>query len=366
MTHIRLENVTKQFDKVTAVKNLSLEIPSGHFAALLGPSGCGKSTTMNMISGLEAPTAGSIYFDGDRINNMPPGKRGVGFVFQNYAIFTHMNVFDNLAFGLRVRKLPRSQIEADVRRIAQMLGIESMLHMKATQLSVNDLQKVALGRTIVVRPRIFLLDEPFSNLDAAFRAYMRTELKVIQREIGQTMVYVTHDQIEAMSMADHIAVMSAGELQQYGSPDDVYLRPANLFVARFIGSPSMNFIRGRYVSDGGQPCLQSADGASIQLDNHLRQRLERAPSPNVVLGIRPEHIDLAPAEAAPAPLKLPVKIYATEPLGAKTVLHSQFGSQIVQVLVKPGTAARVGQTHAISLQPHRVYLFDAATEKALA
>jgi multiple sugar transport system ATP-binding protein len=299
------------------------------------------------------------------MNGIPAGKRDVGFVFQNYAIFTHMSVYDNLAFGLRVRGVPKTQIDAEVGRIARMLGIESMLRLRAAQLSVNDLQKVALGRTIIIKPRIFLLDEPFSNLDAAFRAYMRTELKVIQREIGQTMVYVTHDQLEAMSMADLIAVMSAGTLQQIGSPDDVYLRPANLFVARFIGSPNMNFLRGRYRVDDGAGYLESGDGTRVRLDDRLCHTLDAAPSPEVVLGIRPEHLDMSEA-GGDAPLSMPVTVYASEPLGPKTVLHTQFGGHLVQVLVKPGSAARVGEQRVVKMHPHRVYLFDAASEKVLA
>ena len=235
MAEIRIESLTKEFPGgVVAVKDLTLEVPHGSFVALLGPSGCGKTTTMNMISGLEAPTRGEILFDGKPITRVPPGKRNVGFVFQNYAIFTHMTVYDNLAFGLRARKDGPAKAERDgeVRRVAEVVGLSGSLDRMAGGLSVNDMQKVALGRSMIVKPAIFLLDEPFSNLDAAFRAYMRTELKQIQHEIGQTMVYVTHDQVEAMSMADHIAVMNFGELQQYGSPAEIYHRPAQPFRRR--------------------------------------------------------------------------------------------------------------------------------------
>lgn len=367
MTQIRLVNLTKHFDKVRAVEGLNIDIPSGHFAALLGPSGCGKSTTMNMISGLEAATSGDIFFDDQRINAVPPGKRGVGFVFQNYAIFTHMSVFDNLAFGLKVRGENKATIEAEVRKVARLLDIEPMLKLRATQLSVNDLQKVALGRSIITRPRIFLLDEPFSNLDAAFRAYMRTELKVIQREIGQTMIYVTHDQIEAMSMADHIAVMNEGRLQQYGSPDDVYLRPANMFVARFIGSPSMNFIAGRYqVEDGAGYLHRPGDGLRLKLDDRLCRQIEAASIQDVVLGIRPEHIEVAVDASENDPLTVKATIYATEPLGAKTVMHSEVAGQIVQVLIKSTARARVGEPRCLRFAPGRVYVFDAASQAALA
>jgi multiple sugar transport system ATP-binding protein len=363
MTAIRMHNLTKQFGSVTAVKDLALEIPSGHFAALLGPSGCGKSTTMNMISGLEQPTAGDLYFDAERINDVPPGKRGVGFVFQNYAIFTHMSVYDNLAFGLKVRGESKATIEAEVRKVAKLLEIEPLLRMKTTQLSVNDLQKVALGRSIIVRPRIFLLDEPFSNLDAAFRAYMRTELKLIQREIGQTMIYVTHDQIEAMSMADKIAVMSRAELQQYGTPDEVYLRPCNLFVARFIGSPSMNVIAGRYAVDGDLGYVEMKSGACIALDVASRARIERSGVRDVILGMRPEHLTMSAGHDDV--LAMQATVYAVEPLGAKTVMHCQFEGQLLQVLVKSTAQMTVGDARRLSIPPDRLYLFDANTEKAI-
>ena len=214
MSSIRLETLRKQFGDVVAVESLSFEIPDGEFAALLGPSGCGKTTTMNMIAGLEQPSAGSIFFGDKLVNDVPPGKRGVGFVFQNYAIFTHMNVAQNLGFGLKVQKRPTDEIRREVDKVAELLQLTGMLDANAGRLSINDMQKVAIGRSMVMQPRIFLLDEPFSNLDAAFRFYMRGELKRLQRDTGQTMIYVTHDQVEAMSMADRIAVMDFGILQQ--------------------------------------------------------------------------------------------------------------------------------------------------------
>ena len=283
MAEIHLQHLTKQFPGgLVAVNDLELVIPDGSFVALLGPSGCGKTTTMNMISGLEKPTSGEIYFDQQPITRLPPGARTVGFVFQNYAIFTHMSVAENISFGLRVRK-PRpaaDEIDRRVREIADVLGLGGMLDRNASRLSVNDMQKVALGRSMIVEPAIFLLDEPFSNLDAAFRAYMRAELKRIQHEIGQTMVYVTHDQVEAMSMADHIAVMDLGRLQQYGTPDELYNAPANRFVAGFVGSTQMNFlpatlVLGEHAGGNGRP---------------------------LTLGIRPENVQLAAPDAADATL----------------------------------------------------------------
>lgn len=367
MARIRLENIVKRFGRdVLAVNGLNLEIENGHFAAFLGPSGCGKTTTMNMIAGLETPTEGTIYFNDAPVNHVPPGKRNVGFVFQNYAIFTHMSVYDNLSFGLRVNKMPKAMMDEEVQKVATMLGIEKMLKKRAVSLSVNDMQKVALGRVIVTNPRIFLLDEPFSNLDAAFRAYMRTELKLLQNRIGQTMIYVTHDQIEAMSMADMIAVMDGGKLQQYGTPDDVYNRPANMFVAKFIGSPSMNFLSGEYTVDGGESKLQLENGISIQLDDRARTLAEKSGSPQVTLGIRPEHLVVQQASTTHSPLSFEIELFATEPLGPTTILHGNLNqSEAIQMLVKPAFKTQIGQQYNVTMQPKRVHLFDTNKQTAL-
>ena len=270
MSSITLKTLSKHFGALRAVDNLDLEVPHGSFTALLGPSGCGKTTTMNMISGLEQPTTGEVFFDERPMSKVAIGDRNVGFVFQNYAIFTHMSVYENLAFGLksqpRKTRMEKDEIDRRVKAVAETVGLSAALDRPAARLSVNDLQKVALGRSMIMQPTIFLLDEPFSNLDSAFRAYMRAELKRIQHEVGQTMVYVTHDQVEAMGMADRIAVMDRGQLQQYGSPDDLYERPANTFVARFIGSVLNNFIPARYadgslhVGDGSIPLGERRDG----------------------------------------------------------------------------------------------------------
>ena len=222
MASIELVNLTKKFGDLVAVNNLNLEIPDKKFVALLGPSGCGKTTTMNMIAGIEAPSEGSILFGGEDMRTIPANKRDVGFVFQNYAIFTHMTVRKNLEFGLRVRGVEKSEIARRVQNMADLMRLNDRIDWRTSKLSVNELQKVAIGRSAITEPEIFLLDEPLSNLDAAFRAFMRTELKHLQHEFQQTMVYVTHDQIEAMSLADRIAVMDLGLLQQYGTPNEVY------------------------------------------------------------------------------------------------------------------------------------------------
>jgi multiple sugar transport system ATP-binding protein len=341
MAKIHLEHLTKDFGSVVAVRDLELTVPDGSFTALLGPSGCGKTTTMNMISGLEQPTSGEIYFDDAPITRVDPGKRNVGFVFQNYAIFTHMRVYDNLAFGLRVRKPKPSkqEIDREVRRVAEVVGVHSVLERKAARLSVNDMQKVALGRSMIVNPAIFLLDEPFSNLDAAFRAYMRAELKRIQHELGQTTVYVTHDQVEAMSMADRIAVMNLGELQQYGSPEEIYDSPANRFVAGFVGSTQMNFLPAAEVPVELPAGRTNGHGTTV--------------------GIRPESLTIVPVDSPDAALK--AKVNLVEPLGAKDVVHVSMDRHDVRVVATPGARPRIGDNVGLAIDRRRVHVFDDET-----
>jgi multiple sugar transport system ATP-binding protein len=365
MASIRLENLRKEFGHVIAVAGLNLEIPHGEFAALLGPSGCGKTTTMNMIAGLEIPTAGTVYFDERPMNEVPPGKRGVGFVFQNYAIFTHMTVEQNVGFGLKVAKRPKEEIQREVRKVADLLQLTPMLGISAGRLSINDMQKVALGRSMITQPGIFLLDEPFSNLDAAFRAYMRGELKRLQRSLGQTMIYVTHDQVEAMSMADKIAVMYCGELYQYGSPDEVYNWPVNTFVARFIGSPNMNFVKCAYQGENGQGVLvQKAGGMRTPIDDRRRSLLEASPNADdLILGARPEHMKLTTQPTADSLWQ--GTVYAIEPLGPKTVIHLKIGEDMLEAVAPATYRPRVGETQYIGLDLASTHVFDARTKNVI-
>lgn len=270
MSSIQLNNVTKKFGDFTAVSDFSLDIEEGEFVALLGPSGCGKTTTMNMIAGLEDVSEGSITFDGKDLSSIGIQDRNIGFVFQNYAIFTHLSVYKNLSYGLEVKKVAKSEIERRVKLMAERMSITHRLDQPASSLSVNEMQKLAIGRSAIVEPRIFLLDEPLSNLDAGFRAYMRAELKVLQHEFGQTMIYVTHDQIEAMSLADKIAIIDQGKLMQYGSPLDIYNSPNNRFVANFIGSPRMNLMDGELREEAGNLKLMAQGGAEITLQGSIK------------------------------------------------------------------------------------------------
>jgi multiple sugar transport system ATP-binding protein len=291
MSSIQIRNVTKRFGDFTAVDNLTLDIEEGEFAALLGPSGCGKTTTMNMIAGIEDLTKGSILFDEQELSGTRIQDRNIGFVFQNYAIFTHLSVYKNLSYGLEVKKVGKGEIERRVKAMADRMSITHRLDQPAASLSVNEMQKLAIGRSAIVEPRIFLLDEPLSNLDAGFRAYMRAELKVLQHEFGQTMIYVTHDQIEAMSLADKIAIIDEGKLMQYGTPLDIYNSPDNRFVANFIGSPRMNLIDGELREEKDQLKLMVSGGAEIKLQGQVKS--EFASDGKVQsgsFGIRPQDI----------------------------------------------------------------------------
>ena len=359
MSGIQLEQVSKRFGSFTAVDALDLEIADGTFTALLGPSGCGKTTTMNMIAGLETPSSGSILFDGARVNDLDPGRRDIGFVFQSYAIFTHLTARANIGFGLRVRKLDAATVESEVTRVARLLEIEHLLDRRATQLSVNDLQKVAIGRSMIGNPRIFLLDEPFSNLDAAFRTYMRAELKKLQRELSQTMIYVTHDQVEAMSMAEQIAIMNQGKLEQYGSPDAVYNRPRTRFVAEFVGSTRMNFLPAAVAGGETVRVTPLVPGAgAIEL---AASEVDLAGAGDAItLAVRPEHLTVAGDDA-----DVRGSVSLVEPLGARTVVHVAVGDATVRIVVVPSVRPKIGDTIGVRAARTHVHLFDDASGRSL-
>ena len=360
MSTIHLENLVKRFGAFTALKTMDLTIADGEFVALLGPSGCGKSTTMNMIAGMERPTEGRIRFDGRDMTGVPMGQRGVGFVFQNYAIFTHMTVRQNLSYGLRATRRPADEVARRTNAMAELLQLTPMLDRPAAGLSVNILQRVAIGRSAVMEPAIFLLDEPLSNVDAAFRAVMRTELKQLQRSFRQTMVYVTHDQLEAMTMADRIAVMDHGVLQQVGTPLEIYNNPANLFVARFIGSPGMNLLRGRPVETtqgiaidlgplGLTPVLPPAQAAAAGVAQG-----------EVIYGFRPEQAAIV---AAGQGMAMPVNF--VERIGARTILHLGRGQDVAKVVFENDAGFEAGKVLHFAPLPDAVRLFDADSGLAL-
>ncbi|UCI28843.1 ABC transporter ATP-binding protein [Mesorhizobium sp. B2-8-5] len=358
MSAIHLKNLVKTFGDFTALKTMDLEIADGEFMALLGPSGCGKSTTMNMIAGMEEPTSGKILFGERDMVGVPMGRRGVGFVFQNYAIFTHMTVRQNLAYGPRMRGAAKAEIDRRVGAIAEMLQLSPLLDRKADRLSVNILQRVAIGRSAIMEPAIFLLDEPLSNVDAAFRAVMRTELKQLQRQFRQTMVYVTHDQLEAMTMADRIAVMDHGVLQQVGTPLEVYNNPANVFVARFIGAPGMNLLKGRPAeSDRGLVIDLGPLGVTPPLPDELASAA-RAARGDVLYGFRPEQVALAERG-----LSMPVSF--VERIGARTIVHLGEGESAVKAVFENDVGLSVGETAVVAPLASSVRVFDAASGLAV-
>ncbi len=359
MAAITLERLSKRFGDFTALQAMDLEIRDKEFVALLGPSGCGKSTTMNMIAGMEQPSEGRILFDGHDVAGLPIGRRGVGFVFQNYAIFTHMTVRENLAYGLKMRSLPRPEIAARVARIAELLQLGPVLDQPSAGLSVNILQRLAIGRSAAVNPAIFLLDEPLSNVDAAFRAVMRTELKHLQREFSQTMVYVTHDQLEAMTMADRIAVIDRGVLQQVGTPLDVYNHPANVFVARFIGAPGMNLLPGRLVEHDGTVMVDcGAPGLSPALPDDLAAAARRLAAPDVLYGLRPEEIE-------PADHGLAFAVSVVERIGPRSVVHLSAGEVAMRLVAGSDAGLRVGDRLRLRPRAGSARLFDAASGRAV-
>ncbi|ADU52093.1 carbohydrate ABC transporter ATP-binding protein, CUT1 family [Thermaerobacter marianensis DSM 12885] len=375
MARVQLVEVTKRFGSTVAVDRVSLDIADGEFLVLVGPSGCGKSTLLRLIAGLEDVTEGAVYIGDRNVNDVPPKDRDVAMVFQNYALYPHMTVYDNMAFGLRMRKVPRDEIDRRVREAAETLGLTNLLKRRPAQLSGGQRQRVALGRAIVRDPKVFLMDEPLSNLDAQLRVQMRTELARLHQRLGTTTIYVTHDQVEAMTLGDRIAVMRDGKLQQVATPREIYARPANVFVASFIGSPPMNFVRGVVERGDGEVRFAGA-GLTCRLEGELAEAAaaylagggagSAAGSREVLLGVRPEHIHARPADAADgAGAHMVATVEVVEPLGAETFVYVAAGSVALTVRVDPRLAVRPGDRLALTLDAEHLHLFDAATEQSL-
>ena len=365
MAQIKLESLTKHFGDVKAVENLDLVAEHGSFIALLGPSGCGKTTTMNMIAGLEKPTEGEVYFDGHAISHLEPGQRNVGFVFQNYAIFTpHVGVRQSRLRPEGAQAAARRGTRSTARSARSPRPSASPPHSTAARPgspSTTSRRSRSVAR-MIVRPAIFLLDEPFSNLDAAFRAYMRAELKRIQHEIGQTMVYVTHDQVEAMGMADRIAVLDLGVLQQYATPDELYNLPENRFVANFIGSVLNNFLPCVYETVGDCATVTVVGGEAKPIDVSERKAAvdgKVETGGRLTASVRPELIRLVPPSAEEATFN--AKISLVEPLGAKDVIHMSYDGFDVRAVGVPGSRPTVGENVGLAFDPKRVHLFDDET-----
>jgi ABC-type sugar transport system ATPase subunit len=355
---LALEGVARHFGKVRALDELSLTIPAGTFVTLLGPSGCGKSTTLNIVAGLDRPDAGTVRLGGRDITTTPPNERRMAMVFQNYALYPHMNAFDNIGFSLKLSRRPRSEIEARVRAVADMLDIGHLLSRKPGQLSGGQQQRVALGRALVKQPLVFLLDEPFSNLDAALRARMRTEVKHLHMALGTTSVFVTHDQEEAMTLSDHIAVMRDGKLVQFGSQQEIYRRPRDTYVATFVGKPRMSLIEGELTSDKGGVALV-ADGLRLPLGASARIGRAGGPAGRVVVGMRAEDVRLLAGDEASADGAIEATVELLEPVGSDTFVELGVGGASIVARVAPDLALRIGQPVSVVLPPDRMHLFEA-------
>ncbi len=354
MARIVLQDLVKEFGGFTAVKGINLEIEDGEFLIMVGPSGCGKTTTLNMISGLVPPTSGEIVIGSRNVTSTEPGERGLGMVFQDLALFPHMSVYDNIAFGLRVKKVPDQEIDARVRKSAEAVHISALLDKRPNQCSGGEAQRVALARTIVTNPSVYLMDEPLSSLDAKLRVDMRTELKGLHERLGSTFVYVTHDQAEAMTMADRIVVMSRGRIEQVGGPLDIYRRPRTRFVAGFFGMPTMNFLDGKIAAVYGGLVFE-AEGLSAPLPTSLDPDLAGRP---VVLGIRSEHVLVAGENAADATTG---EVRLVEPLGDATLLFFEYGGRSRLVAkVDPNLVHAPGSKFRFRLDPDNCHLFEPA------
>ncbi|MCC7519776.1 MAG: sn-glycerol-3-phosphate ABC transporter ATP-binding protein UgpC [Verrucomicrobiae bacterium] len=377
MAKVVLENVCKVFrdgkgNDVRAVDDVNLVIEDQEFMVFVGPSGCGKSTTLRMVAGLEEITAGTIAIDGKVVNNVPPKDRDIAMVFQNYALYPHMTVYKNMAFGLMLRKYPKAEIEQRVREAAEILGIEPLLDRKPKELSGGQRQRVAVGRAIVRKPKVFLFDEPLSNLDAKMRVQMRTEISKLHHRLSATMIYVTHDQVEAMTMGDRITVMNAGKIQQVDAPLSLYQRPANAFVAGFIGSPMMNFFEGETLAADGrlwfvEKAKNGAPGFRVCTDRSHEAALRSFVGRPLRMGLRSEDIHETSA-AAPAPSGAGVraKVEVVEPMGSEVYLYLATGAH--NFIARVGAARKADVNHEVEIRfdMERAHFFDVSTEKAIA
>ena len=371
MSSLSLRNIYKRYaGGVTAVTDFSLEIPDKEFVILVGPSGCGKSTTLRMIAGLEEISEGELYIGDKLVNDVAPKDRDIAMVFQNYALYPHMTVFENMAFGLKLRKTPKDEIKRRVEEAARILDISHLLDRKPKALSGGQRQRVALGRAIVREPKVFLLDEPLSNLDAKLRAQMRTELSKLHLRLGTTFIYVTHDQIEAMTMGDRIVVMKDGFIQQVDSPTNLYSKPCNMFVAGFIGSPQMNFMDAKLVDKGGKLCVAFGTNSefSIELpESKLKDgKVKEFVGKDVVLGIRPEdlHDEEMYLSAATTGI-IDCDVEVTEMMGAETYLYLSCSGNNLTARVSPRSTAKTGDSIKIAIDVNKIHLFDKETEKVI-
>ncbi len=352
---VELENLTKRWGNVVGADSMNLDVKDAEFVAFLGPSGCGKTTTLLMVAGIYKPTAGFIRFDGQVVNHVAPKDRNIGMVFQSYALYPHMNVFQNISYPLKLKKIPKDEMQKRAQRVADMMGIGHLMDRRPAQLSGGQQQRVALGRALVKEPQLLLFDEPLSNLDARLRLSMRSEIKRLQMGLGITSVYVTHDQVEAMTMADRVAVMKDGKLQAYSTPDELYDRPRTLFIAGFVGNPPMNFLEMEVVRENGDYHARR-EGFDVVIPSDRGEKA--AGKGNVILGIRPEDITISD-EGTPA------EVFIVESLGRDDLINMHIGEASIHVLADPVLGLKMGQNVRLDFNTHKVQFFDPTTEKSL-
>jgi multiple sugar transport system ATP-binding protein len=358
MASISLRNVTKIFDRtITAVRDLSLEVGDGELLVLVGPSGCGKTTTLSLIAGLDSPTSGEIRLGGQTVNHLPPRERDVAMVFQNGALYPHMSVHDNLAFALRMRGVSGSEVARRVASVAQMLGVVDLMNRRPADLSGGQRQRVALGRAIVRQPAAFLLDEPLTSLDAGLRLAMRREIKSLHERLRITTLYVTHDQSEAMALAQRVCVLRDGRIQQVGLPGEIYAQPVNRFVAGFFGTPAMNFLTGCIRSRSGAPVIEFK-GQIVRVPLRVGACLRDYPRETIIVGVRPHDLSIAPIDANTSDI-LCGRVSLVEPLGSQTNVHVDLAcGQPCVVVTPPRTAVSAGDDVRVSISPDNVHLFE--------
>ncbi len=361
MAGVSIRKVVKAYEgNVQAVKGIDLEIADDEFVVLVGPSGCGKSTTLRMVAGLEEITAGEILIGGDVVNDVPPRDRDIAMVFQNYALYPHMTVFDNMAFGLKLRKFPVNEIKQRVEHAAEILDIKPLLARKPKALSGGQRQRVAMGRAIVRNPKVFLFDEPLSNLDAKLRVQMRTEIKKLHQTIATTTIYVTHDQVEAMTLADRVVVMNAGRIEQVGSPQELYHHPVTRFVAGFIGSPAMNFLPAELFDEGGLK-LKLSDGTVLAVPRERFEAYAAYKGKPITLGLRPEHLTETHKTEEPGVGRLEVTVDVVEPMGNEIMLHFFIDGRAMCARVSPHCEVRHSQRFPLAADLNQMHLIDNET-----
>jgi len=357
MAEVLLKNVTKVYDGGNkVVTDANFIVKDKEFVVLVGPSGCGKTTTLRMIAGLEEISSGEILIDGKVVNSLPPKDRDIAMVFQNYALYPHMTVYENMAFGLKLKKVEKSEIDRRVKEAAKILSLESYLDRKPKALSGGQRQRVAVGRAIVRKPKVFLFDEPLSNLDAKLRVQMRTEISKLHKQLGATMIYVTHDQTEAMTMGDQIVIMKDGVINQVDTPMNLYNKPSNKFVAGFIGSPAMNFIEGNLIKKETPNFVQQNGSISFDLSNLKLEALENLSSTEIVLGIRPEDITLE--KSTSSAIEVEIKIDVIEPMGNETFIYFDIGKDQFIARVKPDEKLKVNEKIKLFIAADNIYFFD--------